>query len=278
MEKKKKTIIVPWDFTDIANYALGHAVKLAKITGDDITILHIIKKNENAEELTQRMKKTAKDNTNNFGIETKILVQEGSIFNTISDTAEDMDAEMVIMGTHGVKGVQKFLGSWALKVITNSKIPFVVVQAPPKDEIFQNILFPLNFKKENKETISWVIYLSKLYRTKIHILAAKYTDKKLKNGVNSNIIFAKHIFAKKGINFDINYAEGKTDFSKELVNYAKKISAGVILIMTTRDLTLADFLLGAFEQSIISNSAKIPVMCLNPKPLKNVGGFLAGGG
>ena len=47
------------------------------------------------------------------------------------------------MGTHGMKGMQKLTGSWALKVIVKSKVPFIVVQDPPADqERYHNIVFP----------------------------------------------------------------------------------------------------------------------------------------
>ena len=59
--------------------------------------------------------------------------------NARADIASEIDAEMVIMGTHGIKGMQKFFGSWALKVIANSKVPFIVIQEPPKKDLFENI-------------------------------------------------------------------------------------------------------------------------------------------
>jgi len=45
-------------------------------------------------------------------------------------------ALMVVMGTHGIKGMQKLMGSWALKVITSSKVPFIAVQDTPKADVF----------------------------------------------------------------------------------------------------------------------------------------------
>jgi nucleotide-binding universal stress UspA family protein len=67
----------------------------------------------------------------------------GTIFNTIGKYASDTDARMVIMGTHGIKGMQKLTGSWALKVIVKSKVPFLVVQDKPSEKRrFTDIVFP----------------------------------------------------------------------------------------------------------------------------------------
>ncbi|NJK85048.1 MAG: hypothetical protein HC906_02810 [Bacteroidales bacterium] len=48
--------------------------------------------------------------------------------------------------------------------------------------------------------------------------------------------------------------------------------------MTTRDINLADYVLGAQEQHIIANHEGIPVICINPKPAKIGGGFSTTGG
>ncbi len=42
MEEKKKLIIVPWDFTHVAESALAHAVKIGRMVSNDICLLHIV--------------------------------------------------------------------------------------------------------------------------------------------------------------------------------------------------------------------------------------------
>ena len=42
MEEIKKLIIVPWDFTNVAESALAHAVKIGRMVGNDICLLHIV--------------------------------------------------------------------------------------------------------------------------------------------------------------------------------------------------------------------------------------------
>lgn len=278
MEKTKQPIFIPWDFTEVAKYAFQHAMKIGGIMGSSITLIHITKKEEENPAAEEKLKQKAIELSSQTGFEVNYIVKSGNIFSTIAHLANEMDAELVIMGTHGIKGMQKYLGSWALKVISESKVPFLVVQDYPKESGFRNVLYPINFRKENKETISWILYLSKLFEMKVHMFAARYNDRKLKRSVASNVIFAKNIFVKKNIAFDIHHATSKKDFVKEVIDKAREINVDLILVMATRDLSLADFLIGAQEQYILSNPSKIPVLCMNPKPLKNVGGFRAGGG
>jgi len=42
MEENKKLIIVPWDFTHVAEHALAHAVKIGRMIGNDVCLLHIV--------------------------------------------------------------------------------------------------------------------------------------------------------------------------------------------------------------------------------------------
>lgn len=276
--EERNTILVPWDFTPVAEYALQHAVQIAKRVSNEISLIHVVKKESEIADAKKKMQETVEKTNNEHQIRPDVIVKEGSIFTTIGETADDVHANLVIMGTHGIRGMQKLTGSWALKVIVSSKVPFIIVQEPPERDTFDIILLPINFKKENKENVVWINYLATYYKSKFHILKAHHSDPLFKRGVESNILFMKKYFDAKGIHYEISDSEGKKDFAKETIEFASKIHAGLILTMTTKGIGLADYVLGAHEQYIIANSAKIPVMCINPRPPKNVGGFRAGGG
>ena len=42
MEEKQKLVVVPWDFTHVADHALAHAVKICRMVKNDICLLHIV--------------------------------------------------------------------------------------------------------------------------------------------------------------------------------------------------------------------------------------------
>jgi hypothetical protein len=62
------------------------------------------------------------------------VVRVGSVYEDIGDAAAEIDADLIIMGTHGMRGMQFITGSRALRVITSSSVPFVVVQERPIKE------------------------------------------------------------------------------------------------------------------------------------------------
>jgi len=275
---KRKIIMVPWDFSEKAEFALEHAIRLGKILNTDIELIHIVKKEKELEDATNRLNQVIEETDKKHGVKPMSLIKVGNIFTTISEIATEMHAEMVIMGTHGMKGMQKLTGSWALKVITGSKVPFIVVQKPPTTHGFTNIVFPVDFRKENKEKINWIYYIARLYNSKFYIIKAKSTDKKFIKGIHSNLLFTKKFLSNNQIPYEIHTAEGKKDFTTETIEFAHQIDADLILIMTTKNINLADYVIGAHEQQIISNKYQIPVMCINPRPGKIASGFSATGG
>jgi nucleotide-binding universal stress UspA family protein len=276
--KAKKSIMVTWDFTDKSEFALEHAVQLSKPLNTNVELIHIVKKDKEVEEATKKLNDVVEATKKEFQVKPLFHVKVGNIFSTISEVANELNAEVVIMGTHGMKGMQKLIGSWALKVIAGSKVPFIVVQAPPSATGFEKIVFPLDFRSENKEKINWMYYVARLYRSKFFIIKSKTSDTKFIKGIRSNLMFTKKFLDNNLIPYEIETAPGKKDFATETIEYAHNINADLLLIMTTKNIGIADYVIGAQEQMIISNKYQIPVMCINPRPGKIGGGFSATGG
>lgn len=278
MENEKNLIMVTWDFTEKNVYAIEHAIKMNSILKGEIAAVHIVKKEDEIPAAKKRMADEIRKKFPDPGINFSFVVRSGSIFHTIGELATELNALMVVMGTHGITGMQKFLGSWALKVIASSKAPFVVVQQSPKPEAMKNIVLPINFKRETKEIVSWTHYFSKKFGTKFHLFRARYQDSNFKKGLDSNMFFITKYFSSKGIRFETELMDGENDFGKETIRFAKSIDSDAIMLMTTRDIGFTDYVLGAQEQYIIANSERIPVICINPRPAKIGGGFSASGG
>jgi nucleotide-binding universal stress UspA family protein len=280
MEENKKLIIVPWDFTPVAENALAHAVKIGRMVGNDICLLHIVEpeiKPKTAGEKKALMNHLAKENSTRYNINISAQISKGSIFASIAEFVNSQDANLVVMGTHGMVGMQKLTGSWALKVIVKSKVPFIVVQDPPSEnERYHNIVFPLDFRIESKEKVGMAIFMGKYFDSKIHLLRTTTTDKSLTRKTNINLNFAIKYLIQNNIDYEIHeIPRGK--FAQQTIDFANTINADLILIMTTKDISLADYVLGASEQYIIANSSKIPVCCVNPRAsFAKVGQFMYG--
>jgi nucleotide-binding universal stress UspA family protein len=282
MEENKKLIVVPWDFSHVAENALAHAVKISRMVNNDICLLHIVDSGITPKayaETTTLLKRLIEENGKKYNVSIMYHVSKGSIFTEIAEYVNEKEASLVVMGTHGMKGMQKLTGSWALKVIVKSKIPFIVVQDPPADqEKYHNIVFPIDFRSENKGKIKMAIFMGKFFESKIHMLVSNSTDTGILRKTRTNVNFAIKYLIQNNIDYEIHdMPKGK--IADQTIDFAQKINADLILIVTTKNITFADYMLGASEQQIIANSSKIPVCCVNPlASFTNVGQFMGGWG
>src|SRR6056297_765881 len=103
MEKADKPIIVPWDFTHVAQNAFLHALNFSKTLGSAIALLHIVDDDKDIPKKEKVLEETASKLSKEFGKRPHCIVKEGSIFTTIGEVAKQYNAEMIIMGTHGIK-------------------------------------------------------------------------------------------------------------------------------------------------------------------------------
>jgi nucleotide-binding universal stress UspA family protein len=282
MEEHKNLIVVPWDFTHVASHALAHAVKISRMVGNEISLLHIVSNSISQKALTEaraQLQKAVDENSKKYNVALSWQISKGTIFNAIADFANEKEASLVVMGTHGMKGMQKLTGSWALKVMVKSKTPFIVVQDSPADqERYHNIVFPIDFRSENKEKMKMAIFMGKYFDSKIHMFVAGTTDKGLAKKTKINLNFAVKYLIQNNIEYEIHEVP-KKNFPQQTLDFAQKINADLILIVTTKNITFADYTFGASEQYIIANSSRIPVICVNPKvSFTKVGQFMGGWG
>ncbi len=265
METQKNKILVPYDFTVVADNAVKHAVEFCNRLNADLYLLHIVKKNEQIPELEEELKEAGKKIKKEYGVSPFTIVRGGTIFKTINHVVTEIDSALVIMGTHGMKGLQKLTGSWALKVIVGSKIPYLVIQEPPNDLETLKIVYPVDYRTENKEKLKWVQFLAKIFKVKTYLYTTASKDGVVESRTKANLVFNKKFLEDKGIEYEIAVAKSSKSFSQETINFAEEIDASMILVMTTRDIAFHDYVLGAYEQFIIANSAKIPVLVINPR-------------
>ncbi len=278
MEKLERPIIVPWDFSQVAENAFQHAVHISKALNREILLLHVVGHTSEAAGKQSEMEASSEKLGKEFGKKPHCEVVSGSIFHAIGEKATELKAEMIIMGTHGVKGAQKLFGSKALKVVVSSRIPFLVVQDKPVKETIDTILLPIDFKSENKEKANWVYYLARNFGAKFIILKSKVKDKGFKRKILSNIKYVETFLKGHDIAYEIVTSEGKHSFKTEIIEFAKEHDADLILVMATRDIKWIDYMMGAPEQYILANPENLPVLCINPRPAKVSGGFSATGG
>ncbi|MCC6252183.1 MAG: universal stress protein [Bacteroidia bacterium] len=263
MSKKKITIVVPTDFSKVAESATEHAIGLCNSLGNaEIILLHILGKEKEKEEAEIKLQKIAEKLSKSSGVKIGYKTRVGNIFEDIGAAAQKLKAKLIIMGTHGVKGMQYITGSYAVKVITHSTVPFIVVQERGFRQGYNNIVLPFDLSKDTKQKLDFAINIAKVFNSKIHIVYPKETDEFLSSAIRNNIALVKSELTNNNLDFDAKEVEGS--FVKQFLNYAASQDADLIAIVNSQEVGLPEILAGTDERQIITNEAKIPTMIINP--------------
>jgi nucleotide-binding universal stress UspA family protein len=140
-----KKILVPTDFGDASNDAIDFAVGLAKTFGSTITLLHVYEipvypypgLTIDVDLLTPIREAAQKELDRAFaalqkvGCEARAQLESGIPWGKILAVAEAQKSDLIVMGTHGRKGVMHALvGSVAEKVVRLSPVPVLTVRHP----------------------------------------------------------------------------------------------------------------------------------------------------
>jgi nucleotide-binding universal stress UspA family protein len=259
----KRNILVPVDFTSAAVTSTKYAISLAKSLNAEVNLLHVTKspkENRKANEKFEKFILDFKDSTVPINTQTKA----GDIFSDIASVAKELQTSIIVMGTHGAKGMQKVFGSFALKVITSTHIPFIIVQDGNKHFTTNHIVVPFDTTKESLQVEQVVTAIAKETNSKIYLVAEKYSDTALKIKVSVHYGVVSKQFKEEGVDYEMDYIPRLN--TKEIVKLAKKKDADLIAISYYNDSIIS---FDRFFQDLITNDAKIPVIIINSKEAGN---------
>ena len=138
-------ILVPVDFSDCSLEAVEYAALMAQRHNASLTLLHVLepvsygldftllqtgKREEIRERLTARLGDMTRALTE-AKIQADSQVRGGTPFESILDSAKTIPADLIVMGTHGRRGLSHALsGSVAEAVLRQSRCPVLTVRSP----------------------------------------------------------------------------------------------------------------------------------------------------
>lgn len=280
--ENNNVILVAYDFTAIGDIAIENATRMAKILGYKICLLHVInsssrknlkKSNEPLDSITEKLKNISGSLSKEHNVEVNFIAREGSIFTTIAEESKSIGANILVFGTHGKKGIQFLLGSFAIKLVKSCPVPVFVVQKPAKDSNFKDIVFPLDLQPGSKQKVKWAISLHKQFSCKFHLFIDSHPDEYIQNRIRADLNQVKKILEKHNIPYTENHSPVKNKFAKNIIKFAVGISADMIMISTDPD-KITWSLFGSMDERIIYNQQRIPVMCINAQDLRVIIGGL----
>ncbi len=260
--------LVPIDFTPVTSEALKYALHISSYTQGQIEAYHLIK-NETARSSAEKQFEAVISELSQEE-RSKVIqtIKVGDIFTDISKEAEEEDVDLLVMGTHGAKGLQRLFGSHAIKVITSSKTPFLVTQSGVENKDIKNIVLPIDLTNESTQIIRFAIQLAEAFQAKIHLVYRDETDEWLAKKLKSNTSLAEQQFKSNGIDFKLAVIQKTSSLQKDVINYALAAEGDLIAIAHNPKFVISQF--DQYTQDLITNEHKIPVLIVDALQVSNV--------
>lgn len=155
-----KTIFVTTDFSPCADYAVEYAAALAKRLGATVHLGHVVDTGyltyaalygqslmvdpdvESVEKAAQGHLDEVKARLENQGLTVEARLTRGTPVPELLKMAQESGAAILVTGTHGHTGFDKFLfGSTCEKLIRQSPVPVLAVRQPSEEATFLHYEF-----------------------------------------------------------------------------------------------------------------------------------------
>jgi nucleotide-binding universal stress UspA family protein len=144
-------ILVPIDGSATSTKGLDEAIKLAKLTGASLRLIHVVDEltfatgfetyDTFANDVIPLMKEAgetilehgrARAAAAGVGVDTRLFeTLAARLSEVVVEQVKDWNADLVVIGTHGRRGVDRlFLGSDAEQIVRTAPVPVLLVRAP----------------------------------------------------------------------------------------------------------------------------------------------------
>ncbi|HMM11024.1 MAG TPA: universal stress protein [Bacteroidales bacterium] len=276
----KKVIVAGIDFSDCSINALDHAIDIANRAQADVLMVWVNRPETGKEiysvdpgqiiaEANKRFEalKQSRQPMLNGG-KINYQIRKGKVYKEIVQAADEVDAFLIVVGTHGASGFEEFwIGSNANRIVSASERPIITIRGGiDMLKPISRIVMPIDSTVESRQKVPFTSLLAKYYDAEIHVLTLFSSPMPeirdvVREYVNQVTLYLtenqlKHVVTELE-------ADNLTDVT---IEYAIKVDANLISIMDEQETTTANIWLGPYAQQMINHSP-IPVLCIHAKDL-----------
>ncbi len=269
-----KNILVPTDFSEHSTWALEVAIMLAKRTNAAIHLLHVVdvptytfnaayerlamqKRQELLAETSKQLAALA-ETTAAQGVQLNHVLEQGTTYKLIVETADANNCDVIVMGTHGVSGLKKlFIGSTTERVIHTANCPVLSIRQPVSKVDIKQLVFASNFFGEVVDVFP-----------KVHAFAQAFGAKLQFVRINTPGNFETTRFINKQVrefvklcnvkNYEMTIYNDNTE-EEGVLNFAEDVNADLIAIATHERTTLSHLINPSVAEGL-SERAALPIL------------------
>jgi len=285
-----KKILWATDFSDESLESLSYAKLFADTFKADLSAVHVAPDFSPAlydtaaviqGELTKRVtafkneaKKKLEEIQKSKNVAFDIILSEGNASKKIIETAENIDADLIVMGCKGQTAIEKiFIGSVTNHVIRNTPVPVLLTKRGHRKPKVKKILVPTDFtaQEEIERDFAWKLAtgfdsaLMFLHVLELHDyeFPPKIVDEMMEAVISKLTSRRKKehetVVLKEDVTRAINASLG-------IVDYAQSHKYDMIVISTYVQSKLERFFLGSTTEKVISHS-QVPIFAIPPTHL-----------
>lgn len=247
-----RRILIPTDFSTASQWAVDDAARIAGTTGAEIVVVHVRMTWESDpsqlrfpadpavfEYAEQQELETvrARLRSANAAITTRMLVRTGpDVGQAIWKTAVEENADLIVITTHARHHVAHLLiGSTTLAVISDPPAPVLAVRyGVRKRSGMHRIVVPVHLKQESHVALELAVAIAKRENSEVHLLTVcKDPERKA-----AEALLERLASGTQGVSITRQIVRG-SDIEREIARYAEKVSADVIFLNATGQLSEA---------------------------------------
>jgi nucleotide-binding universal stress UspA family protein len=179
-------ILAPTDFTDNANAAIETAADLAREFNATLILIHVVDipsykgvffegevhtPDQMAQEFALNQLKELKGQPMFRGVKVQVGVSSGKIYKTIIEEAEKRKADLIVMGAHGLSGLEQLiLGTNARRVVQYTSIPVLTIKNPIAVKNIKQIAFGSSFNQEYALSFPSMYQYMEVFNARINLV------------------------------------------------------------------------------------------------------------
>lgn len=265
-------IILPIDFSENSHQALELIVSLSEAKKTDITLLHVVEliydfasqaavalNSLHKEAESSLIKMIQKYQTTEIKFE--YLILDGTASISIARTAQQLKANLIVMGTQGASKIKKTLiGSTTINTIKESKTPVLVIPAGPSPPKLKKITLALEIADHEQMSIDWVRQLSQKWNLQLEFLHVKtgssFRENLLVEGLEAHLI---KNYPNSNVKLRTYLAPTAEDGLKQ---YSKESKEG-ILVMCHQNRGFIDQIISKSHSIQMAYYSHLPLLVIN---------------
>jgi len=258
-----KKIAVLVDYTEGSRKAINQTRILAELAGSHVHAVHVSSEGSTEAEHARLSAFVVEELGASIPMETHIA--DGRLITALIEQLEELNPDLVVLCTHGVKGVvQHLFGARVLALVQSLDKSFLVVQenSVVQEEGFHKILFPATHSSVASVLIHQVMSLAAECDSEVVFYEIDKYVGDVEGDIQRNFDAAKKIFKAKGI----RYSHVREEVNNHSMGYARQTLTfasenGIGLIATPSEVVDNGFLMMKSDKELLlTNSQGIPIL------------------